>query len=159
MSLIRRLPRTRTISWPRIRSTHLTVTNTLLEKLSAVERPVLELEDLVLLTQDRLRQTLPSHTFGRGTRLRSLHLTRVTYFALPRLLYPSRKIVDLQLHEVLSPWLSSPESLTDALSGMAQLQSLSLHFFPTTNHIGISLPSRKRVVLPALTRFNFRGVI
>ena len=143
----------------RISSIHLTVTNLLLEKLSAVERPVPNLEDLALLTQDSLQQTLPNHTFGWGTRLRRLHLTRIAYFALPQLLYSSKNIVDLQLHEVLSPWLSSPESLTDALSGMAQLQSLSLHFLPTTDHIGISLPSRKRVVLPALNRFDFRGAI
>jgi hypothetical protein len=92
-----------------------------------------------------------------GTRLRSLHLTRITFLELPQLLYSSRKLVDLQLHEFLNPWLFSPEALTDALGGMAQLRSLSLHFLPTTNHIGVFLPSRKRIVLPALTRFNFRG--
>ena len=142
----------------RVSSIHLTLTNSLLEKLSTIEQPISELEDLVLLSQDRLQQTLPNNAFGWGPRLRSLHLTRIAYVGLPQLLYSSRKIVDLQLHEVLSPWLLSPESLTDALSGMALLQSLSLHFLPTTNHIGRHLPYGERVVLPSLTRLNFRGI-
>ena len=140
----------------RVSSIHLTVTNPLLEKLSEIERPFSELEDLVLLSQDSLRQTLPN-VFGWGTRLRSLYLTRIAFLALPQLLYSSRKLVYLHLDEVLSPWLCSPESLTDALSGMAQLQSLSLHFLPTTDHFSISLPTSKRVILPALTHLNFQG--
>ena len=142
----------------RVSSIHLTLTNSLLEKLSSIRQPVSELEDLVLLSQDNLQQTLPINVFGWGTRLRSLHLTRITFFALPQLLYSSRKLVDLRLHEVFSRWLFSPEELTDALVGMAQLQSLSLHFPPTTDHIGRHLPCRKRVVLPSLTRLNFRGI-
>ena len=143
----------------RVRSISLTVTNSLLEKLSAIERPFSELEDLVLLSQDSMPLTLPSG-FGRGTRLRSLHLTRITFVTLPQLLYSSRNLVDLQLHEVLNPWLFSPEALTDALGGMVQLQLLSLHFLPTINHIGVLLPSAGRncVVLPALTCLNFRGI-
>ena len=66
--------------------------------------------------------------------------------------------MDLQLHEVLNPWLSSPEALTDALSGMAQLRSLSLHFLPITGHLGVSQLFRKRAVLPALTCLDFRGI-
>jgi len=141
----------------RVSSISLTVTNSLLEKLSAIERPIPELEDLVLLSRDSVRLTLPS-AFGWGTRLRCLHLTRIVFFALPQLLYSSRNLVDLQLREVLNPWLFSPEALTDALSGMAQLRSLSLHLLLTIDHIGVSLPSRKRVVLPALTRLDFRGI-
>ena len=41
---------------------------------------------------------------------------------------------------------------------MSQLQSLSLHFLFATDHIGVLLASTKRVVLPALTRLNFRGI-
>jgi hypothetical protein len=141
----------------RVSSIGLTITTSLLEKLSAIEGPFSELEDLFLLPPDSLRLTLPS-AFWWGTRLRSLHLTRITLIELPQLLYSSRELVDLQLHEVLSPWLFSPKALTDALGGMAQLRSLSLHFPPAIDHIGVvSIPSRKRVVLPLLTRLNFRG--
>ena len=140
----------------RVHSISLTVTRSLLEKLSTIKMPLSELEDLVLLSRDSPRLTLPS-AFGWGTRLRRLHLTRIAFSALPLLLYSSRSLLDLQLHEVPNPWLSSPEVLTDALSGMAQLRSLSLRFLPTTDHIIVSLPSWKRVVFPALTRFDFRG--
>jgi hypothetical protein len=141
----------------RVSSISLTVTSSLLEKLSAIERPFSELEDLVLLSRDSEGLTLPS-AFGWGTRLRSLRLTRIAFFTLPLLLYHSKKLVDLQLHEVLNPWLFSPEALTDALSGMAQLRSLSLHFLPTTEHIDMSRPYRKHVALPALTHLTFRGI-
>ena len=143
----------------RVCSITLTVTNPLLKKLSAIEGPFLKLEDLVLLSRDGVELTLPS-AFGWSTRLRSLRLTRIAFFALPQLLYSSRKLVDLRLHEVFNPWLLSPEALADALSGMAQLRSLSLHFLPTTDHwhTGPSLSSSKRFSLPFLTRLNFRGI-
>ena len=141
----------------RIGSINLTVTNSLLEKLSAIERPFSELEDLVLLSLDCARLTIPSD-FVWGPQLRSLYLTRITFFALPQLLRSSRNLVDLRLHEVLNPGLFSPEALTDSLSGMAQLRSLSLHFLPTEDHIGVSQPSRNRADLPALTRLDFRGI-
>ncbi|KAH9022287.1 hypothetical protein EDB84DRAFT_498747 [Lactarius hengduanensis] len=140
----------------RVSSISLTLTSSLLERLFAIESPFSELEHLVLQSQDRRRLTLPS-VFGRSTRLRSLHLTGTTFAALPLLLYSSGNLVDLELHEdsTRNPWLDSPEALTDALSGMAQLRSLSLHFLFT---IDVPLvPSRKRLVLPALTRLNFRG--
>ena len=38
----------------------LTLTNALLEKLSTILEPFLELEELVLLSQDKLRLTVPS---------------------------------------------------------------------------------------------------
>ena len=141
----------------RVISIHLTVTNTLLNKLSAIDRPVLELEELVLFSRDSPRRNL-SKAFGWSTRLRVLHLTRVAFPVLPQLLHSSRELVDLQLHEVVTPWHFSSEALTNALSGMTQLQSLSLHFLPTTDHIGLSLPSRQRAYFPALTRLHFQGI-
>ncbi|KAH9018046.1 hypothetical protein EDB84DRAFT_662750 [Lactarius hengduanensis] len=122
----------------RVSSITLTITNTLLEKLSAIERPFSELEDLVLLSRDTLL-TLPS-TFRWGPHLRSLHSTKVTSPAL------------LQLHQVL---YISPEALTNPLSGRAHLRSLSLHFPPTDHYL--SPPSGERIVLPVHTRLNFRG--
>ena len=145
----------------RVNSISLTITSSLLEKLSAIKTPFSELEHLVLLSRDTSgsspRLTVPS-AFGWSTRLRTLHLTRVTFFALPQLLYSSRSLVDLQLYKVFNPWLFSPEALTDALSGMDQLRSLSLHFIPITDYIGVSQPFGKRVILPSLTHLNFGGI-
>jgi hypothetical protein len=137
----------------RVTSISLAVT---MMQLSDIKGPFLGLEDLVLLSLDTERPTL-SNAFRWGI-LRSFHLTRIALFAFPRFLYYYRNLVDLQLHDVFDPRLCSPEALTDALSGMAQLRSLSLHLLPTTDHVGVSPPSQTRVFLPALTHLNFQGI-
>ncbi|KAH9068251.1 hypothetical protein EDB83DRAFT_2593538 [Lactarius deliciosus] len=123
----------------RVNSINLTVTSSLLENLSAIERPFSQLEDLVLLFRDGVRRTLP-RAFRWGPRLRCLHSTRVAFPALLHLLYSSRNLVDLQLHEVVHPLHFSPEALTDTLSGMIQLRSLSLHLLTTVKYTALDLP-------------------
>ncbi|KAH9029994.1 hypothetical protein EDB84DRAFT_1439217 [Lactarius hengduanensis] len=115
----------------------LTVTSSLLEKLSAIERPFSELEDLVLLSRD------------------SVPLTQ--HFSL---LAPSTGLVDLQLHEILIVGYFSPEAFTNALAGMTHLRILSLHFLsflPRRNPLGLPPPPGERVVFPALTYLKYRG--
>jgi hypothetical protein len=148
----------------RVSSISLTVTISLLKKLYAIKRPFFELEDLILLSRDTERLRLPSTFLWRlwSPRLRRLHLTRIDSFALLPLLHSSRNLVDLQLHEALTPWYI--EEFMDALSGMPQLRSLSLHF-PSIDDNYVSPrpppPLYQRVVqlfLPALTRLKFRGI-
>ncbi|KAH9010352.1 hypothetical protein EDB83DRAFT_426935 [Lactarius deliciosus] len=141
----------------RVSSINLTATKSLLKKLSAIERPFSELDDLVLLFQDSVPLTLPS-AFLWCPRLRCLHLTGTAFPAILRLLYSSTNLVDLQLYDVLNPLYFSPEVLIDALSGMAQLRSLSLHPTFTTNYDILPPESWERRVLPVLTRLNFRGI-
>ena len=141
----------------RFSSISLTVTSTLLEKIFTIERPFWQLESLNLMSQDSVALTLPS-AFRRGPCLRCLHLTRITFTSLLPLLFSSRNLVDLHLYEVIHPQHVSPEILVNALSGMVHLRSLSLHFLFTVNYIGISPPSKKRVVLPDLTSLNFQGI-
>ena len=142
----------------RVTSISLTVTSSLLEKLSAIEKPFSELECLVLLSRGSVPLTLPS-AFLCGSRLRCLYLTGVTSPALLQLLQSSRNLVDLQLHEVLNSSHLTPETLTNSLSGMIRLRSLSLHFLSSTpDYHAPPPPSRERVVLPALTRFKFLGI-
>ena len=143
----------------RVHAIILAVTSSLLEKFCTSEVPFPYLEELVLLSQDSTQLTLPS-TFRWGPRLRRLHSTRIAFPALPRLLSSSRDLVYLELHEITSIDHLSPKAFANALSGMTQLQSLSLHFLSPTSrpsHIGISPPPVERVVLPALTRLKFRG--
>ncbi len=85
----------------RVSSISLTVKSSLMAELSAIEGPFSELEDLILLSRDSLRLTLPS-TFRWGPRLRRLYSTRITFPSLLQLLLSD--LVDLQLHELLSPW-------------------------------------------------------
>jgi hypothetical protein len=145
----------------RVISISLTITTSLQERLATIESPFSELEDLVLLSRDSVRILRLSGAFWSGpwgTRLRSLYLTRISLVELPLLLYFSRNLVDLQLHEILYPSNFSTESLSDSFSGMTQLRSLSLHFLPPTRHFPVLIPSRKPVALPSLTRFDFRGI-
>ena len=140
----------------RVSSISLTVTTSLLDKLYAIERPFSELKDLILLSRDSVPLALLS-SFECGPQLRRLHLTRITFPALLRLLYCSRNLIDLRLHEALNSWYFTMEELTNALSGMAQLRSLSLHFPPHAEHVSPPPPHYRRVVLPALTCLSFRG--
>jgi hypothetical protein len=142
----------------RVSSISLTITSSLLEKLSAIERPFSELEDLVLLSRHRELQTLHS-AFQWGPRLRTLHLTGFAVPELPGLLFPSTGLVDLQLHNIPKLGYFSPEAFVNALSGMAQLRTLSLHFLSTCprDHLGSPPLSGERVVLPALTSLKYRG--
>ncbi|KAH9015727.1 hypothetical protein EDB83DRAFT_235160 [Lactarius deliciosus] len=138
----------------RISSISLTVTSSLRERLFAIEGPLSQLEYLVVLSQDQvgMRPTLPS-TFRWCPRLRSLHFTRVIFPPLPQLLYSSKKLVDLRLHEVAHLPL---EALANALSQMTQLRALSLHFLPTASLVPSS--SGEYIFLPSLTHLDLRGI-
>ncbi|KAN0124698.1 hypothetical protein V8E53_015671 [Lactarius tabidus] len=144
----------------RIDSISLTLTNSLLEKLSTISEPFPELEELVLLSQDKLQLTLPS-AFRWGARLRTLHVTTVAIPTLPQHLSSSTDLVDLQLHGIPIAGYLSPQEFANVLSGASHLRSLSLHFLafpPRRNYVGLPPPSGHRIVLPALTSFKYRGI-
>jgi hypothetical protein len=144
----------------RVRSISFAVSNSLLQKLSTISKPFLELEDLVLISKDNSQFTLPS-AFWWGHRLRTLHSTRVAFASLPQLLLPSQNLVDIQLDEIPSAGYSSPEAFANALCGMTQLQTLSLHFlsYPSRrNYLDFPPSLGDRIVLPVLTRFKYRGI-
>ena len=143
----------------RVSSIRLTVTDTLLEKLTAISESFSELQELSLLSLDNVQPTLPS-TFRWGPLLRVLHATKITFVSLPQLLLPSQDLVDLQMHEIPNAGYFSPEAFANALSGMAHLQTLSLHFLslpPRRSFLRLPLQSGERVVLPALTCLKYRG--
>ncbi|KAN0130625.1 hypothetical protein V8E53_011518 [Lactarius tabidus] len=143
----------------RVRSISLTITSSLMERLGAIEEPFSELEDLVLLSQDRNGQMLPS-AFRWGSHLRSLHATGIAFRSLPQLLSSSQDLVDIQIHEIPSFGYFSPEALADALAVMPQLRSLSLHFksLPSRRD-NVSVPPKSGApsILPTLSHLKFRG--
>ena len=143
----------------RVSSISLTVTSSLISKLSAISEPISELEDLTLLSHDNMQLALPT-TFRWGTRLRTLHSVGIAFPSFPHLLAPCQDIVDLQLHEIPSAGYFSPETFADALSGMTQLRSITLHFlsFPhRRSHLSPPLPPGGRTVLSALVYLKYRG--
>ena len=143
----------------RVRSISLTVPSSLIKNLSSISEPLSELEELILLTQDDIQLTLPP-AFRWGSRLRILHVSRIAIPSLPLLLAPSQGLMDVQLHEIPGAGFVPPEAFANALSGMAQLQSLTFHLlsFPRRRSY-FTLPplSGGRVVLPALTCLKYRG--
>jgi hypothetical protein len=145
----------------RVCSISCTISSSLLRKLSTISKPFLELEELNLLSQDNdnIQLTIPS-TFWWGHRLRTLCLTRVAFLSLPQLLLPSQNLIDLQLDEIPNVGYFSPEAFANALCGMTQLQTLSLHFLsfpPRRSYVNLPPSPEDRIVLPALTRFEYRG--
>ena len=141
----------------------LTVTSTLLEKLSALGalEPFSELDELSLLPRDHNHQqlTLPS-LFRWGPRLRTLHSTRIAFLSFPQLLSSSHGLVELKLCEIPIAGYFPPESFANALSGVSQLETLSLHFIslpPRRSYLQLLPHPGERVALPALTSFKYRG--
>ena len=136
------------------------VSRSLLKKLSTISKPFPVLEELILLSQDKVQLTLPSD-FRWGHRLRTIHSNKIALPLLPQLLFPSQDLVDLQLQDIPSVGYFSPEAFADALCGMTQLQTLSLHFLsfpPRRNYVGLPPPPENRILLPALTYFKYRGI-
>jgi hypothetical protein len=143
----------------RVSSISLTITRSLIKKLSTISQPILGLEELSLLSHDGLQLTLPS-TFRWGHRLRTLDSTGVGFPSFPQLLLPSRGLVDLRIHEIPTTGYFSPDAFANALSGMTNLRSLSLHFLslpPRRSYFGFLPQSGERAVLPALTYLKYQG--
>jgi hypothetical protein len=98
---------------------------------------------------------------GSAPNLRIFRLNGIPFPALPHLLLSSRDLVDLQLRDVPIEGYVSPMAMVAGLSALSNLRKLSIGFrspkSPTDRTIRFPCP-RKRVVLPALTDFGFRGV-
>ena len=144
----------------RVSTISLTVTSSLVGKLSAISESFTELEELSLLSQDTMELTLPS-TFRWGPRLRTLHSTRIAFPSFPRLLLPCQELVDLQLHEIPAAGYFPPEAFANALSDMNHLQVLSFHFlsFPRRrSYLPLPPLPGELILLPALTRLKYRGI-
>jgi hypothetical protein len=142
----------------RVSSISLTVTSSLIKKLSTISEPFSELEDLALLSQD-MQLTLPP-TFRWGPHLHTLHSTRIAFPSLPPLLSPCQDLVDLQLCEIPRAGYFFPEAFANVLAGTPQLRSLTLHFLSLPSrrsYLGLPPPSDEHVVLPALTHLIYRG--
>jgi hypothetical protein len=133
--------------------------------MAAMSHPFPELTHLRLESDDE-RETPPvvpdSFLGGSATapRLRFLWLERIPFPGLPNLLLSAADLVDLRLWEIPHSGYISPDAMVTCLSALTRLENLDLEFEsslsrpdPESRH----LPSSTRSVLPALTRFWFRG--
>jgi hypothetical protein len=112
-----------------VRSISLTVTSSLMEKLSTITKSFTELEEIILLSRDNLKLALPG-TFRCGPRLRTWQSTRIAIPALPQLLSHPTGLVDLQLHEIPKLGYFCPEILLMHCRGRATFEHFHSTSFP-----------------------------
>jgi hypothetical protein len=119
--------------------------------------PVLIELELATLTRDL--PILPDSFLGGSVpHLRSLKLDGVPFPGIGKLLLSTRDLVFLSLEFIPSSGFISPEAMVDILSALTKLESLHLNFEipPFWTHEASQLP-HTRVILPALTHFDYEG--
>jgi hypothetical protein len=93
--------------------------------------------------------------------LNYLHFSGVSFPSFPRLLLSATDLTILHLHLTPNIWYIPPEAMATCLSTLTKLETLTIRFQSPTPHPkrrNRPLPPQTRSVLPALTRFDFRGV-
>ena len=131
--------------------------------LAAMQGPFPELTGLRLrLYSDREVPVIPdSFMGGSAPRLRSFDLSRIPFPGLPKLLSSATHLVDLTLTHIPHSGYISPKAMIALLSELSSLDTLKLEFQSPQSRPdweSPSLPPLKRSILPALTRFHFKGV-
>lgn len=133
--------------------------------MEAMSHPFPELTHLRLKSDDERETPLvaPDSFLGGSTpRLRFLWLEHIPFPELPKLLLSTTDLVDLRLWAIPHSGYISPYAMVTCLSALTRLEKLDLEFEsprsrPNREIQRLSSSRRFRVVLPALTRFWFRG--
>ena len=98
---------------------------------------------------------------GSAPLLQSLGLDSIPFPALPKFLLSATHLVRLILQRIPHSGYFSPEAIITGLAGMPNLESLFIQFRSPLSHPHRDSrrpPPHIRIVLPALTRFKFKGV-
>jgi hypothetical protein len=98
---------------------------------------------------------------GSAPSLQSLELRSIPFPALPKILLSATDLVCLTLSNIPHSGYLSPELIVTGLAVLANLKSLTIIFEsplsrPDRERQVLPLPTR--TILPALTRFEFKGV-
>jgi hypothetical protein len=151
----------------RIRCLKLPVTSSLLGKVATVAQepfPTLTQLWLEVSSEGRSVSVLPSAFLsGSAPCLREIHLLGIPFPTLPTFLSSASDLVDLYLYHIPHTGYISPEAMVASLAALTRLNSLSIGFQSSTSRPDQSGSIRRRaappmrVVLPALTVFEFRG--
>ena len=97
---------------------------------------------------------------GSAPCLQSLELHSIPFPVLPKLLLSATHLVRLSLRDVPHSGYVSPEAIVTGLAVMNNLRSFIIEFESPLScpRQGSRPPPPTRTVLPALTRFEFRGI-
>jgi hypothetical protein len=103
---------------------------------------------------------LPCEFLGRSApSLQKIQLIGIPFPALPGLLLSTSDLVTLYLLNIPQTGYISPEAMVAGLASLIGLEDLVIGFqLPSSYPDQIHLPPVTRTVLPALTKFYFRGV-
>jgi hypothetical protein len=143
------------------------VTSSQLEKVAAAMQEPFPVLTSLGLQWHSIEDTSPpplvpdSFMGGSAPRLRSLHLNRIPFPGLPKLLSSANGLVHLFLSNIPQSGYISPDALVTCLSALTSLKDLSFEFqSPRSRPDRASRrrPPPMRRSLPVLTRLSFRGV-
>jgi hypothetical protein len=144
----------------RVREISITISLSQPEELwKGMEEPLPELTFLYLSFEHEPVSIVPDSFLGRSApRLQSLKLDYVPFPGLPKLLLSATNLAELSLSAIPPSGYISPEAMVAGLSALSHLERLYLEL-----ESPLSRPDRQsrqfptRCILPALTRFKFRG--
>jgi len=135
------------------------VPNSLLEELVTMSFPALIELELASFQGDT--PILPDSFLGGSVpRLRSLDLWGIPFPGIGKLLLSTRDLVTLSLGSIPHSGYISPEAMVAILSALIRLKSLHLSFETLefwAHGASQGPPALTRVILPALTDFDFSG--
>ena len=126
-----------------------------------MQGPFPALTDLILMlcSSDEMALVISDSFLGRSTpRLRYLWLDRLLFPALPKLLQVNLRLWNISHSGYISPLTMI---ICQCLSTLTKLKALSLRFrSPQSRPDRASrlMPALTRIILPALTYFDFKGV-
>ena len=128
--------------------------------LAAMQQPFPELTRLELMFEDdSATPVLPASFLGRSApRLQTFILHYTTFPGLPNLLLSAPHLVHLDLWGIPPSGYISPEAMVTCLSTLTNLERLIIHFQSSQSRPDRSRPPQKRILLPVLSKFWFKGV-
>ena len=140
------------------------IPNSFLKELASMSSPFPALITLDLTSFEHGPQILHDSFLGGSVpSLRSFSLWGIQFPAMGKLLLSTHDLVNLSLGFIPPSGFISPEAMVDILSALTKLKSFQLHFtrfesFGFWTHEESQYPPVfERVVLPALTNFDYRG--
>ena len=127
--------------------------------LAALQQPFPALKTLMLAFYTETTLVVPaSFLGGSAPDLQTLSLDRIPFPGLPNLLLTATQLVHLQLHRIPHSGYISPEMMVTALSVLTSLKALHIEFDSPRSLPDRRLHPRTRVLLPALTYLQLKGI-
>jgi hypothetical protein len=142
----------------RVRNVTLRLTRSQLEKVAVAMRepfPALSRLKLSVTTHRSVPIHLDGFLGGNTSSLQEISLYGISFPGLAALLSSASHLISLRLGDL---WhLFSPETLVTSLAAATRLESLFIDFNPEVTLSQNHARPPSRAILPALTRFQFRG--